>query len=214
MPWAQTLSDLSPYLSLHISACALVSACCSFLPSFCQHVSSGTEDSPTAPLCPLHISLSSCIHTKYTDVQIEGENIQLGSLLQRFMLPSSCYCHLLEPNNPVCSWTCTEVSALGAWTICTLSLLVSHHCGGAILEAIESDLIPTLAFCQQRLHSDKHNGSCGQTNLLLCASCGLIEYVHEGLELCFSCQKQVWITAGPATTPPSEVSYLHSLTIK
>lgn len=174
----------------------------------------GPRTPPLPPLFPLHTLLCTCIHTKYTDVQTEGENNQLGSLLQCFMLPSPCYCHLLEPNNPVCSWTFTEDSALGTSTICTLSPPVSRHCSGAILEAIESDLIPTLAFCQQRLHSDKRNGSSGQTNLLLYVSCGLIEYVQDGLELCFSCQKQVWITAGPATTPPSEVSYLHSIAIK
>ncbi len=33
MPWALTACDLSPHLSLHTSAFALVSACCSFHPS-------------------------------------------------------------------------------------------------------------------------------------------------------------------------------------
>lgn len=116
---------------------------------------------------------------------------------------------LLGPNNPVCSRPCTEVSGLRASTICTLSLLDSEHCGGALLEAIESDLIPALAFCQQRLYSDERNGSSGQTNLLLYVSHGQIEYVQDGLELCFSCQKQVWVTAGPATTPP-EWSFISS----
>lgn len=142
-------------------------------------------------------------------MQTDGENIQLCSLLQctltrTLLLPAS-----LGPNNPVCSRPCTENSALGASTICTLSRLASEHCGGALLEAIESDLIPTLAFCQQRLHSDERNGSFGQTDLLLYVSCGQIEYVQVGLELCFSCQKQVWITAGPATTPP-EWSFISS----
>lgn len=27
--------------------------------------------------------------------------------------------------------------------------------------------------------------------------------MHDGYKLCFSCQKQVWITTGPVTTPPS-----------
>ena len=61
---------------------------------------------------------------------------------------------------------------------------------------------PHLLFCQQRLHSNERSGSSGQTNLLLYVSCGQIEYVRDGSELCFSCQKQVWVTAGPATTPP------------
>lgn len=142
------------------------------------------------------------------------DNNILHSLLRCMMLPSPCRCHLYwTSNNPVCSRPSIEVSALRASTICTLSLLDSEHCGGALLEAIESDLIPTLAFCQQRLHSDERNGSPGQTNLLLYVSCGQIEYVQGESELCFSCQKQVWITAGPATTPPS-VSYLLSIAVK
>jgi len=86
MPWAQTLSDLSPYLSLHTSACALVSACCSFLPSFSQHVSHGTRDSPTCPSLPL--THTPCMHAYRQDmhVQTEGENIQLRSLLCCFPL--------------------------------------------------------------------------------------------------------------------------------
>ncbi len=93
MPWAQTLSDLSPYLSLHTSACALVSACCSFLPSFSQHVSRGTWDSPTCPSLPLpHTRMR--IYTKNTHMQTEGENVQLRLPLQCFMLPSPCYCQL------------------------------------------------------------------------------------------------------------------------
>lgn len=192
MPWAQTLSDLSPYLSLHTSACALVSACCSFLPSFSQRVSHGTWDSPTCPSLPLTHARPACmhIHKVHARAETEGENIQLRSLSRCFTL-TLLLSALPGPNNPVCSRPCTEVCALRASTICTLSLLGSEHCGGALLEAIESDLIPTLAFCQQRLHSEERNGSSGQTNLLLYVSCGQIEYEQDGLELCFSCQEQV-----------------------
>lgn len=203
MPWAQTLSDLSPYLSLHTSACALVSACCSFLPSFSQHVSHGTRDSPTCPSVPLTHTLV-CMHTHKVHARA-GAGWEYSAALTIAVFYATLtllLSALLGPNNPACSRPCAEVSALRASTICTLPLLVSEHCGGALLEAIESDLIPTLAFCQQRLHSDERNGSSGQTNLLLYVSCGQIEYVQGGLELCFSCQKQVWITAGPATTPP------------
>lgn len=66
MPWAQTLRDLSPHLSFHTSACALVSACCSFLLSFSQCVSRGTWDSPTCPALPLahmHARVHTHTHT-------------------------------------------------------------------------------------------------------------------------------------------------------
>lgn len=202
MPWAQTLRDLSPHLSLHTSACALVSACCSFLPSFSQRVSHGTWDSPTCPSLPLtHMLLCMQIHKLHAHAEGGWDYSAAFTVAVLDATLTLILSAFLGPNNPVCSRPCT-VSAPWASTICTLSLLDSDHCGGALLEAIESDLIPTLAFCQQRLHSDKRNGSSRQTNLLLYVSCRQIQYVQDGLELCFSCQKQVWITAGPATTPP------------
>ncbi|KAA8590139.1 hypothetical protein FQN60_014073 [Etheostoma spectabile] len=145
-----------------------------------------------APLCPLRTRLV-CMHIqKHMRVQTKGEKIQLRSLSQCFTL-TLLLSALLGPNNPVCSRPCTEVSALRASTICTLSLLGSQHCGGALLEAIETDPIPTLAFCQQRLHSEKRNGSSGQTNLLLYVSCGQIEY------------EQIGLVSGPAEKPPPGV---------
>lgn len=173
MPQAQTLCDLSPHLSFHTSACALVSACCSFLLSFSQRVSRGTWDSPTCPALPLtHVLVCMHIYTKRMHMQTEDENIQLHCEYDAALtlLPSL----LPGLNNPVCSRPSAEVCALRASAICTVSLLDSEHCGGALLEATESDLIPTLAFCQQRLHSDERNGSPGQTNLLLYVSCGQI----------------------------------------
>lgn len=204
---------ISLFIFAHICLCPCV--CLLLIPPFFQPACLPWD--LRLPLLPLSATyahgLCACIYTKHMRVQMEGENIQLRSLSRCFTL-TLLLSALLGPNNPVCSRPCTEVSALRASTICTLSLLSSEHCGGALLEAIESDLIPTLAFCQQRLHSEKRNGSSRQTNLLLYVSCGQIEYEQNGLELCFSCQKQVWITAGPATTPPSEVSYLHSNAIK
>lgn len=173
----------------------------------------GPGTPPLAPLCPLHTQSQTlvCMHIHKAHAHADrGWEYSAG--LAAAVLDATLtllLSALLGPNNPVCSRPCTEVSALRASTICTLSLLDSEHCGGALLEAIESDLIPTLAFCQQRLHSDERNGSSWQTNLLLYVSCGQIEYVQDGLELCFSCQKQVWITAGPATTPP-EWSFISS----
>lgn len=52
MPWAQTGSDLSSHLSLHTTACALVSACCSFLPPLSQRVYHELWDSPACPCLP------------------------------------------------------------------------------------------------------------------------------------------------------------------
>lgn len=155
MPWAQTLCDLSPHLSFHTSACALVSACCSFLLSFSQCVSPGTQDSPTCPALPphtlTHTRMSVCIHIYTKNMHTEDEHIQLRSLLQRLMLLSA----LRGPNNSACSQPSAEVSAVGASEICTLSLLETELHGGALLKHTESDLIATLAFCQQRLHSDE-----------------------------------------------------------
>lgn len=190
MPCAQTLSDLSPYLSLLTSACALV--CLLLIPPLFQQAYLPWD------LGLPHLSLSApythascaCIYTKYVHMQTEGETVRPRSLSQCFSL-TVVLSALLGPNNPVSSRPCTEVSALRASTICTLSLLGSEHCGAALLEAIESDLIPTLAFCQQRLHSEERYGSSGRTNLLLYVSCGQIEFEQDTLELCFSCQKQV-----------------------
>lgn len=81
-------------------------------------------------------------------MQKEGDNIQLRSLLHRSMLPSPRYC---RPSNPVCSRPRAEVCTLRASTICTLSLLDSGSCGGALLEAVESDLKPTLAFLSTKI---------------------------------------------------------------
>lgn len=107
-----------------------------------------------------------------------------GALVQPFSL-------LLSAFEAQYSSLFARVSAPGASAICTLSPLVSERRGGAILEAAESDLIPTLAFCQQRLHSDERNGSSGQTDLLLNVSFGQTECEQDGSELCFSCQKRV-----------------------
>lgn len=57
----------------------------------------GPRTPPLAPLCPLCTLLCTCIHTKYTHVQTEGEKNQLGSLLQGLMLPSPCFCQLWGP---------------------------------------------------------------------------------------------------------------------
>lgn len=156
----------------------------------------GPGTPPLAPLCPY---IQACVHAYAQSTCTCRRRVRIFSCAHYCFMRLSA---LPGPDNPVCSRPCTEVSALRVSTICT-------HCGSALLEAIESDLIPTLAFCQQRLHSDKRNGCSGQTNLLLYVSCGQIEYVQDGLELCFSCQKQVWITAGPATTPP-EWSFISS----
>lgn len=115
MPWAQTLGDLSPHLSLHTSACALVSACCSFLPSFSQRVSPGTRDPPlhaSPPHLPLRAPCA-CTLMAYMHVQAAGASVQLRSLSRCSMLPSPrqlCW----GPNNPVCSRPCTEVSEPGS----------------------------------------------------------------------------------------------------
>lgn len=144
----------------------------------------GPGTPPLAPLCPLHTHTRSlvcaCIYTLHVHTQTEGENIQLRSLLRCFVLPSPCYCQLCW--GPIIQSVHDHAQRslhLEHQQSGTLSLLDSEHCGGALLEAIESDLIPTLAFCQQRLHSDERNGSSGQTNLLLYVSCGQIEYVQE-----------------------------------
>lgn len=130
MPWAQTLRDLSPHLSLHTSACALVSACCSFLSSFSQLVSHGTRDPlHTCPALPLTHPLT-CMrihrvhacrygHREYSAV------LTAAALDATFTLLLSA---LLGPDNPVCSRPCTKVCELGASTICALSLLDSEHC--------------------------------------------------------------------------------------
>lgn len=116
MPWAQTLCDLSPHLSLHTSACALVSACCSFLSSFSQRVSHGTQ-----PPKPPHLPLSApCAHpyvhayaqSTCMRTQREGEYsaaLTVAGFDATFTLLLS---GLLRPNNPVCSRPCTEVSEL------------------------------------------------------------------------------------------------------
>lgn len=177
MPRAQTLCDLSPYLSLHISVCALVSACCSFLPSFSQHLSCGTEDSPTRPSVP---STRVRAHARARAARV----ISWAGRPARPLPPAS------GPNNPVRSRPRAQVRALRASTTCARSPLVSERRGGAILEAIESDLIPTLAFCQQRLHSDERDGSPAPASLLFYVSCRQTENVKRQ-ELCFPCQEQV-----------------------
>lgn len=171
MPWAQTLCDLSPHLSFHTSACALVSACCSFLLSFSQCPSPGTQDSPTCPALPLaHMPV--CIHIHKVHVHAY-RRWQCSAALTAAKLGATVtlLLALLALSNPVCSQQSREVSALEASTICTLTLLDWEHCGAALLRATESDLISTLAFCQQRLRSDKRSGSRWQTNLLLYVSC-------------------------------------------
>lgn len=93
MPWAQTLSDLSPYLSLHTSACALVSACCSFLPSFSQHVSHETWDSPSCPSLPL--THTACVHAYTQSTCACRRRVRTFSCAHyRGALPSPCYCQL------------------------------------------------------------------------------------------------------------------------
>lgn len=148
--------------------------------------------STLAPLCPLHTRSRACVYTAYMHVDTGTENIQLCSPLQRLMLPSPCYCQL-------CWGPIIQSVHDRAQRSVNLERQQSAHClcwiqntvAGTLLEAIESDLIPTLAFCQQRLHSDELNGSSRQTNLLLYVSCGQIENVQDESELCFSCQKQV-----------------------
>ena len=92
MPWAQTPGDLSPHLSLHTSACALVSACCSFLPSFSQSVSRGTWDSPTCSSMPLTHPHSHVHAYTQSTCKKEGDNVQLRSPLRRPMLLSPRLC--------------------------------------------------------------------------------------------------------------------------
>lgn len=201
---------ISLFIFAHICLCPCV--CLLLIPPFFQPACLLWDRGlPHMPPSGPHTCLCTCVRAH---MHTESGTNQLGSLLRCFIQPSPCYCKLLGPSNPVCSRPCTRVSALRALIICMSSLLVSEHCGGAILEAIERDLISTLAFCQQGLHSDEHDGSSGQTNLLLYVSCRQIEFVQGRLELCFSCQKKVWKTAGPATTPPSEASYLLSTAIK
>lgn len=110
MPWAQTLCDLSTYLSLHISACALVSACCSFLPSFCQRVSYGTSDSSTCTSLPLR-RMAVCMHIYQAHTFADG-GLTITVLYANLSLLLSAF----GTSNPVCSQSCTEVSALRAST--------------------------------------------------------------------------------------------------
>lgn len=92
MPWAQTLRDLSPHLSFHTSACALVSACCSFLLSFSQCVSRGIWDSPTCPPLPLYTHARVHTYTQHTCTC--RQRMRTFSCTHRFSSP--CYCQLYQ----------------------------------------------------------------------------------------------------------------------
>lgn len=126
---AQTHCDLSPYLSLHISVCALVSACCSFLPSCTQRRSSGTQDPPPPPTTAL-LHMHTCAR----------------AASNQLLPPAS------GRANPV-------GSGPRAQGINNLHALSAAPGAPGWCETIESDLIPTLAFCQQRLRSDGRDGS-------------------------------------------------------
>lgn len=96
---SQTLRDLSSYLSLHISVCALASACCSFLPPPQPPVGSRTP--PLAPHCPLHART-------HTRAQAAGVITQAGPTDHSDALATAS-----GPNNPVCSRRRSPVCAPG-----------------------------------------------------------------------------------------------------
>lgn len=141
MPRAETHCDLSPYLSLHISVCALVAACCSFLPSCTQRRSYGNQD-PPPPLAPRR--------------PFTRRHMHMCAQAARVISWAGALSPALGPTNPVCSGACAGPCAQGINNPRTLSAAFRalRWC-----ETIESDLIPTLAFCQQRLRSDEHDGS-------------------------------------------------------
>lgn len=96
---SQTLRDLSSYLSLHISVCALASACCSFLPPPQPPVGSRTP--PLAPHCPLHART-------HTRAQAAGVITRAGPTDHSDALATAS-----GPNNPVCSRPRSPVCAPG-----------------------------------------------------------------------------------------------------
>lgn len=165
-----TVIYLLIYLSTHLPVpLCLPVAHSSSLSVLCP--SPGTQDSPTCPALPLaHMPV--CIHIHKVHVHAY-RRWQCSAALTAAKLGATVtlLLALLALSNPVCSQQSREVSALEASTICTLTLLDWEHCGAALLRATESDLISTLAFCQQRLRSDKRSGSRWQTNLLLYVSC-------------------------------------------
>lgn len=74
---------------------------------------------------------------------------------------------------------------------------------------LESDLIATLAFCQQRLLSDERNGSSGQTDPLLNVSFGQAECEQDGSGALFSLSAAAMTNSGalPHCPPPHQVKF-------
>lgn len=183
MPWAQTHSDLSPHLSLHTSACALVSACCSFLPSFSQHVSLGTSDSPSCTFLPLTHMLV-CMHI--TTVHVHGgRRVRIFSCVQ-------CYLHLTV--SPVQRFLHFQRQQSGRClngfrTLCR-RITGSHRKWPDTHTCFLSSKI-TLRQAQWEFQADRPAALCLVQTNRVCAG-----------RLCFSCQKQLQRAAGPATTPP------------
>lgn len=82
---------ISLFIFAHICLCPCV--CLLLIPPFFQPACLLWDRGlPHLPLsAPCAHALCTCMHTKYTHVQIEADNNQLGSLLQCLMLPSPCY---------------------------------------------------------------------------------------------------------------------------
>lgn len=177
---------ISSFIFAHICLCPCV--CLLLIPPFFQPACLSWDlGLPHLPLSAPWTHMLVCMHIHKAHAHVDGGWEHSAALTVAVLdaTLTSLLSALLGPSNSVCSRPCTEVSALTASTICVLSQLDSEHCGGALLGAIESDLIPTLAFCQQRLHSDKCSGSSGQTNLLLYVSRGQISMCRTGWSFVF-----------------------------
>ncbi len=133
MPWALTACDISPHLSLHTSAFALVSACCSFHPSSLpggQGLPCLPSDWPRAALQP---SLTPPPTTPHPP-SCQGQTVQWRD--KRFPSPGGEWL-----------WTATAL----VW-VCEPLPLQPAKCF-TVQHENTSDLITTLALCQQGLRS-------------------------------------------------------------
>lgn len=141
---------------------------------------------PRLPHLPLSASLAHT-HTRCTLQQEDDEKSARRAVALLRLLPAAVSVPVIQP----------VLSPARASTVC------GGRSAGA---ALESDLIAALAFCQQRLPSDEHNGSSGQSDLLLSVSLGQAECDGSGALFSLSAAAMASSGTSPLSGPPRQVN--------
>ena len=169
----------------------LCHSCCSFLPSFSQHVSHETWDSPTCPTLPLHTHTHIQRHTSPTHT---SPRPHIHPPMQTFTYAYPTFAHRHSWLDPSLS---SPASRRLLYPFNTYSINIQGlnfaglgHCREALLYTMQSDLIPILPFCQQRLQSEDCGRTSWQANLLLSAQ-WINRACADSMQVCLSCQKRV-----------------------